>query len=264
MTDTSALPSPSPSSTSLHDWTDLGDSLSATTIPAEVSTATDLISTMKGSLGHLGSTFDALGEQTMQMIQLGGELETAQYVKSVRKQMHAQDSKHEKQIDDIKELLQEVLQNDIIEHLRVLSKFEGGVMEQIDQLVEEQVAELLPQYISQELQDEVAYHRQQLDEVQRALHNSESRRANAQLRTTRMDSPLNTIYTTDGNISLQFPKDLNALFSMDAETAQVLIAEYGLGDPSDMRERNINRLMQFCGLPYRLVRKTPPSSASPS
>ena len=45
-------------------------------------------------------------------------------------------------------------------------------MEEIDTIVEEQVAAELPRVIPQSLQDEVARHRKQLQEVQRALHNS--------------------------------------------------------------------------------------------
>jgi len=260
MSDPTATAMPSPSSpTSLNDWTDLGESLAAMPPSAEVTAALDIIAKMKGSLGDLNHTFDALGEQTMQMIRLGGELETAQHVNSVRKQMEAQDAKQQGQIEDVKALLQEVLQNDILEHLRIL--IEQGVLEEIDEIVQEQVAALLPTYIPQELQDEVAYYRRQLEEAQQALHNSESRRANALLRTTRMDSPLKTIYKADGEVSALFPHDLNALFSMDAETAHELILDYGLGDPSSVRERNVNRLMQFCGLPYQLVRRPAPSSA---
>ncbi len=45
-------------------------------------------------------------------------------------------------------------------------------MEQIDEIVKEQVAAEMPRLIPQSLQDEVAHHRRQLEDVQRALHNS--------------------------------------------------------------------------------------------
>lgn len=52
------------------------------------------------------------------------------------------------------------------------SLVEAGVMEEIDEAVKEKVAEELPRMMPKYLQDEVANHRKQLAEVQRALHNS--------------------------------------------------------------------------------------------
>lgn len=43
----------------------------------------------------------------------------------------------------------------------------------------------------------------------------ESRRFNAQLRTSRMTDPLHTIYKKDGSVSDGFPKDLGGLFQLD-------------------------------------------------
>ncbi|KAI0915342.1 hypothetical protein AcV5_003841 [Taiwanofungus camphoratus] len=228
-----------------------GNTFTAMTPSAEVTTAAEIITAMKGSLGNLGKTFDSLGEQTNQIVRLGGELETAQHINSVQKQLQAQDKKQEEQIEEIKNLLQEVLQNDIVQHLKEL--IEQGILSQIDQLVEEQVALQLPHHIPKELQDELASHRRQLEEVQRALHNSESRRANAQLRTARMHDALHTIFKPDGGVSAMFPKDLGSLFSIDDETAKTLMQEYNLPDISDSRERNVNRFMQFCGVSYQLV-----------
>ncbi len=46
-------------------------------------------------------------------------------------------------------------------------------MEIIEALVEEEVARyLVPEYIPQHLQDELRQHRKQLEDVQRALHDS--------------------------------------------------------------------------------------------
>ena len=45
-------------------------------------------------------------------------------------------------------------------------------MEEIDALVEEQVALHLPEYVPQELQEELRAHRKELESVQKELHNS--------------------------------------------------------------------------------------------
>ncbi|KAI0820993.1 hypothetical protein BC629DRAFT_1587331 [Irpex lacteus] len=216
----------------------------------ELNTVNETIALMKASLGNLGQVFDTIGQQTTQMIQIGGELETTQHLNKVRKEMEESDRKQEAQIEEIKVLLENALQHEIIEHLRGL--IEAGVMEQIDEIVKEQVATEMPRLIPRSLQDEVAHHRRQLEDVQRALHNSESRRANALLRTTKLTEPLHTIYKTDGTISDLFPKTLQALFAMNPESAQQLLEEYGMTDVSESRERNLNRFMQFCGVSYQL------------
>lgn len=46
------------------------------------------------------------------------------------------------------------------------------MLEQIDEAVKERVAAELPRVLPRSQQNEVAFHRMQLQEVQRALHNS--------------------------------------------------------------------------------------------
>ncbi|TCD64386.1 hypothetical protein EIP91_004133 [Steccherinum ochraceum] len=231
----------------------VGSMYSAPTISPEVNGLNETLAAMKGSLGSLGQMFDTLGQQTAQMVQIGGELETASHLNKVRKEMEVQDRKVDEQVEEIKELLQRALQIEIVEHLRQV--IEGGILEQIDREVKEHVAQILPSYFPQDLVEEVETYKQQLDEVQRALHNSESRRANSQLRSNKLTDPLHTIYKTDGTISTLFPRDVKSLFSMDAETAIQLLEEYGMSDVSTTRERNVNRFMQFCGVSYQLVRR---------
>ena len=45
-------------------------------------------------------------------------------------------------------------------------------MQDIDALVDQEVTRLLPEYIPQDLQNELREHRRQLDEVEKALYNS--------------------------------------------------------------------------------------------
>jgi hypothetical protein len=106
----------------------------------------------------------------------------------------------------------------------------------IDELVKVQVAKDLDQYIPKTLQDELAERKLQLEEVQRALHNSrvliscflpilqftnncsESRRANAELRSSDTGSCLHTIYPPKGVVSALFPRTLRELFALDGKT----------------------------------------------
>ncbi|KAI0740610.1 hypothetical protein C8Q76DRAFT_197888 [Earliella scabrosa] len=232
-----------------------------TAAPAEVNAAAEIIKKMKDSLGTLGSTLDSLGTQTVQMIQGGGEAEIERQIGRVRKRMSEQEQKQEADIADIQALLKEVLEHDIIEHLTTL--IEAGIMEEIDALVEEQVALHLPEYVPQELQEELRAHRKELESVQKELHNSESRRANATLRSHKMHEKVHTLFNTKGEVSKNFPGTLGEMFSVSGETAASLVRDYGLGEPSSSRERNINTLMQNWGIQYQLQVSTGPGGPIP-
>ncbi|KIJ31269.1 hypothetical protein M422DRAFT_234653 [Sphaerobolus stellatus SS14] len=161
-------------------------------------------------------------------------------------------------------LLKEVLQNEIVEHLRIRGKSTGRLLptrlilnfgfavaehinDQIDDQVREQVEYQLTYHIPATLQEEVADHKRQLEDVKRALHNSESRRANALLRSNHLGDPLHTLYMANGEVSLLFPKDLATLFSLDGTTSRQLVLDYSLPD-GESRERNLNRWVYLASI----------------
>ncbi|KAF8584311.1 hypothetical protein K439DRAFT_1567723 [Ramaria rubella] len=234
------------------NYTSPGTGLTTQAPLPEVEAVQEILMTMKGALSALGMTFDSLGEQTSKVAALGPALENAQQINTLRKHIQLQDRRQEEKIDEIKVLLKDVLQNDIVEHLR--GKVAEHISDQIDEQVRAQVEQqLLTNHIPVTLQDQVADHRRQLDDVKRALHNSESRRANALLRSNHLADPLHTLLMTDGQVSALFPKDLTALFGLDGPTSRQLVVDYGLPDLGDSREKNLNRFMQFCGVAYQMV-----------
>ncbi|KAH9915910.1 uncharacterized protein B0H18DRAFT_1039720 [Fomitopsis serialis] len=196
-------------------------------------------------------TFDKLAEQMTSIARLGEELETTSIINSLKEVMDAQDEKLGEDIAGIKALQETVLKTDVIEHLR--TAVETLVSEMIDELVKEQVELLLPQHVPQALVAELQSHKLELAEVERNLHNSESRRLNAQIRTSGLDDPLSTIYKNDGTASRHFPENLQALLGMDDKFIKAMMRDYQLADISDSREKNTNRLMQFFGISYQLV-----------
>ena len=91
------------------------------------------------------------------------------------------------------ELLWQVLQQDVIEHLTAMSRWlctvgmpyhpahpicfviravQGGVLEEIDAIVHEEVARRRPDFIPQDVQDELRKQQRELEGLQRALHDS--------------------------------------------------------------------------------------------
>ncbi|TFY57456.1 hypothetical protein EVJ58_g7010 [Rhodofomes roseus] len=196
--------------------------------------------------------FGEFAQQITKLSQLGAELETAEIVNRLRKMMDVEDERLEKEIEGIKVLQDEVIKKDVIEHLKIA--VENDVSDLIDQLVAEQVTILLPDHIPSALLDELARHKRELDEVEVDLHNSESRLANAQIRTSDLTEQLRTIQRADKTVSQHFPADLQGLIAMDDASVKSLMRYYALSDISDSQDRNLNRLMLFLGLSYQLVR----------
>ncbi|KAL6304937.1 hypothetical protein BKA93DRAFT_825282 [Sparassis latifolia] len=221
------------------------------TVP-EATAVAEIIRSMKGSLDELSKTFDVLAGQTADGQRPRAERRAVPGIADFQEQMKASDQRQEEQIEEIQRLFDDVLKTDVVEHLQTAIAKE--LSQQIDKAVEEQVSLLLPQYIPQDLVNEIVCHRRQLEELERQLHNSESRHGNSMLSTERMSDPLHTILKPNGEVSDFFPKDLEGLFYMDAETAKVLMEEYDIAEEvSTSRERNVNSLMRFCGVTYQMT-----------
>jgi len=223
------------------------------TTPSGVPSAQALIRDMKLTLGALDDTLGELHGQTMQIALLGGEPQIARDIENLRRQLMDHDQRQKEGIQEIKLILKNVLDCEVVELLK--KQAEEDIAREIDQLVAEQVAICLKDHIPQELQEEVENQQMILEEVRRDLHNSESRRSNAALRTDHGDDSLQVIFKADGTVPTAYPPNLQALFDMDAPTSRALMLEYGLPGSSESRERNLNRLMQFLGVRYQMVRE---------
>ncbi|KAJ7496825.1 hypothetical protein FB451DRAFT_1456578 [Mycena latifolia] len=237
------------------------------TTPTGVPSAQALIENMKSTLEALDYTLGELHGQTMQIALLGGDPQIAQDIENVRRQLKDHDKRQKDGIQEIQCMPCSVLYNPalivsfivILKHVlecevvKLLKKqVEDDVAREIEDLVAEQVAVCLKTHIPQDLQDEIAGQQRILEEVRRDLHNSESRRSNASLRSNHEDDALLPIYKADGSTPDMYPPTLKALFDMDAPTSRALMMEYELADYSDSRERNLNRLMQFLGVRYQM------------
>ncbi|KAJ7188787.1 hypothetical protein C8R46DRAFT_30047 [Mycena filopes] len=222
------------------------------TTPPGVPSGQGIIENMKTMLGDLDRTLGELHGQTLQIALLGGEPQFARDIENLRRQLADHDRRQTEGIQEVKLILDHVLRSEVVELLK--QQVEDEIAREVDQLVEEQVALCLKDHIPQDLQDQVAEQQRILEEVRRDLHNSESRRSNAALREDHEDDVLQAIYKADGSVPDGFPSNLKALFDMDVATCRALVAEYELPGGSESREGNLNRLMQFLGVKYQLVR----------
>ncbi|EJD46836.1 hypothetical protein AURDEDRAFT_113523 [Auricularia subglabra TFB-10046 SS5] len=222
---------------------------------AELETVNELLSNMKNALQSLGMTFDTLGEHTSRVAAIAPQIETQDQIKSLKRHMRVQDKRYDDSLAEVKDLLKDVLQNQLMDFMR--EKVDEAIDTVFAEEVERLVALELEEHLPTALQEQLHEHRAQLEEVQRSLHNSEARRANALLRYSNMHEPLHALVTNTGQVSAQFPRDLAELFAMDGATAKALVMEYQLPDSSESRERNLNRIMQFCGVMYQMVPTVP-------
>ncbi|KAF5386215.1 hypothetical protein D9615_002317 [Tricholomella constricta] len=190
--------------------------------------------------------FEKLQNQTTEVATVG-KIGAAVEIKKLQRQLKEQDQIHQDGIAEIHLVLKEFVDTQLFEHLKKQGKLRE-IEEEIDELVKEQVAECLKTIIPQDLQEQVAEQRSELEELGIQLHNCDSRRANASLRSNQPDESLHTIYMPDGKVSEHYPRNLKDLFDLDAETSKALMLDYELPDVYEARDRNLNRFMQFCGV----------------
>ncbi|KAI0733759.1 hypothetical protein C8Q72DRAFT_810632 [Fomitopsis betulina] len=213
-------------------------------------TAADIVKDTRDRLDNLG---DSLAEQITQIAQLDEQLDTAETLNRLNKLMDAQDERLEKEVAEVRALQTQVLEKDVVEYLR--STIEKNVSDLVDQIVRDEVKNLLHEHIKPELINELESHKRELAEVERDLHNSESRRKNAQIRTSQLDAELAIILRHDGTKSPHYPRDLQSLLGMDGKTTKALMHDYcpQVVNASESQDRRLNCLMRHFGISYQLV-----------
>ncbi|TFK21990.1 hypothetical protein FA15DRAFT_672033 [Coprinopsis marcescibilis] len=213
----------------------------------------ELFSSAKVSLDALSVAFESLHSQTIQMAAVKGSSGSKDSIK-FRREIAEQEARHREGMNEIQRIIDDLLENEAAEQFR--KQVEQEINEHLGSIVQDCVGDCLKANVSEDLQKEVEDSKAELERARLALHNSESRRLNSKLRSDNADEPLDTLLTADGVVSSHFPKDLNGMFSLDAEACKTLATEYGFPEVSDSRDKNLNRFMQFCGVRYQLVRPT--------
>ncbi|KAI0628391.1 hypothetical protein C8Q77DRAFT_1076747 [Trametes polyzona] len=213
----------------------------------------NVIVSMKRSLGELRETLGSFDEATVENIRRGGEQEIDNEIRRIQKKLDTSDKRQQAEIDEINQLVKQVFEEELVKTLEGL--IQAGVLQDIDDLVKEQVRLQLPKYLSEDLQNEIKRHQEELLALEMELKNSESVRHNAALMMD-PDLELRPLYLPDGSISPGFPRTLGELFNMTEEVAVVLLHHYGRHEAiaKNSREKNVNEVMRLCGVRYLLVR----------
>ncbi|KAF6763008.1 hypothetical protein DFP72DRAFT_874379 [Ephemerocybe angulata] len=180
------------------------------------------------SLNALSAAFDGLHGQTMQVAVAG---EGKKDITDLGEDVEKQQLQHEAGVAEIQAIIDELLDKQALGQLR--DEIEKEISLQIDDIVQAQVSACLLAHIPKELQEEVEESKQELGTQTKQL---------------------DTLLMPNGAVSPNFPKDLRTLFNLDAETCKALIEDYELPLLTDNRDKNLNKIMQFLGVKYQLVR----------
>lgn len=223
--------------------------------PPEIMAARDAFTAIKNATTTLDDVLDKMIDYNYHVGILGSKTELANDIETISNDIDDQDKEHKKALHEIKLLLDDFLDKQVINALK--AQVEEDINKEIDHLVEIHVKEHLEQrHIPEAVKTELLGRKSTLELEHRRLHNSESKRANSLLRQKDGNMLLNTIYADDGNgeVSKDYPRTLNDLFDLDAPMCKSLATEYKLPGVSDSREKNLNLLLRFFGIAYQMVR----------
>ncbi|KAJ7188612.1 hypothetical protein C8R46DRAFT_1023912 [Mycena filopes] len=225
------------------------DVSSSAVLTPELIAVGELVAAMKRVLGTLGTTFDSLGEQTERVATLAPALKAADQIKKLRAEIAHVTQDQRIQALEVENLLQEAVKQTLSVDLKA----------HIQERVAREVKDRLNVQIPENLRQQIKFHKRQILEVQRSLHNSsfsEARQHNSTLGPAALTDELRPLLrplpsaeqspsvasipptpdTTSGRddtaptASPLFPRDLKALFALKSEEAQTLVKEYRLGE----------------------------------
>jgi hypothetical protein len=211
-----------------------------------------LLATMKATLATLGSTFDALGEQAARVAGLGQAAETSQQINELREQLQERGRVQERRIDEIREMLHGVLLgDDIARHVKheVEREIQRRVKLRVSEILRRQAEDRISPILEQARENQT-----QLFGLQTGLKNSDARRSNSAIASHQLSSPLTPIVRADGQLPLNFPKDMPELLGQSAESARQLLEHYEIPcTPQESREMHLNRFMSHIGVGFHMV-----------
>ncbi|KAF9784392.1 hypothetical protein BJ322DRAFT_1064540 [Thelephora terrestris] len=156
-----------------------------------------------------------------------------------------------KEEEEIKTLLQSVLDREVKEHLT--REIQQRVDESIDQTITQLVESSLDEYIPKALRDKIDQSREELSTVWVKLHNIDARRQNASIKTAKhKQEQIYQILKESGETSEHFPPSVAKLLELKDQEISKLLKFYGKS-PSGKKPDDINCFLEFCGVTFRHV-----------
>ncbi|KAF9652450.1 hypothetical protein BDM02DRAFT_2748052 [Thelephora ganbajun] len=169
----------------------------------------------------------------------------------IREDLESLTSTQSREQEEIKKLLEEALNNEVLGHLT--KQIEKQVDVCIDNTVKKLVEAELENHVSKELRDQVDKQRSELLSLQIKIHNSEVKRANSFIKTRKQfGESLQYLLDEKGRPSDIFPKTVDQLLEYhDAKVLQ-LVKFYGMDNP-DLKSKipNLNWFLREIGVTYQ-------------
>ncbi|KAI0333277.1 hypothetical protein GY45DRAFT_324954 [Cubamyces sp. BRFM 1775] len=218
--------------------------MDASSTTAASSITANVIQALNASLAQFQTSLGCLNEDRISQIRQDGEKLIDSQIHDVRAKMVGSNQYRAAQVEDIDKLVKKIFEEELVAQLQGL--ITAGVLQDIDDLVKAEVEARLPEYMSEEHKMNMKQHEEELAKLERDLYNSESVRKNATLLPGDMDAEISPILTDKGEPAAQFPRTLDDLFRISADSASELLKEYGLPvKPS--RDDNINAILELIG-----------------
>ncbi|KAI0090766.1 hypothetical protein BDY19DRAFT_992181 [Irpex rosettiformis] len=211
----------------------------------------EMIGVTKTTLETIGQQFRILQEQQAKIANVGPTMENAaSQIDGLRRQIRRQDRKQQARMHEVKELIRQQLKEQATRQLQshIQEEIRREIVAQVKEQVDLQIREHLPVTLDEQARESKG----QLVEVKHALMNSESRRANSNLRTDNLTDQLAVVLKPDGTRSDVYPHNLHSLFAYSDEMLTVLLRDHELS-VNEEREKNLNRFMAHIGVGFRLV-----------
>jgi len=175
----------------------------------------------------------------------------------VRAELEALTSTQTSEQEQIKKLLEESLNTEVLRHLtkEIEAEIEICIEKNIVGLVEGELNKFIPKEIRQKVDEQEL----EVQQFYVKLQNSEARRSNSFIETPRQfRENLQHLVNESGDKSDLFPKTVKDLLELEAEKVIALVGFYGMEAP-DQKSKvpNLNWFLREIGVTYQYVYRRP-------
>jgi len=174
-----------------------------------------------------------------------------QSLDQIRKDLESLSTAQSSERDEIKRLLEEALNNEVLQHLS--KQIEQQIDTHIDLTVKKLVEDELDKYVPKEIREQIDKQRTDLLSLQVKIHNSEAKRSNSFVKTQKhFNESLQPILDNKGHLSDLFPKTVNELLKLDDTQVLQLVKFYSMERPDPQSKiPNLNWFLRQIGVTYQ-------------
>ncbi|KAF9788466.1 hypothetical protein BJ322DRAFT_634987 [Thelephora terrestris] len=172
-------------------------------------------------------------------------------LEQIRKDLGVLTSTQSSEQDEIKTLLEDSLNNEVLQHIS--AQIERQIDTCIDETVNKLVEEELDKYVPKDVRSQVDKQRTELLTLQIQIHNSEARRSNSFIKTQKhFNENLQYLLDQGGRRSDIFPRTVNELLAYNDQKVLQLVQFFGMEHPdNNSKIPNLNWFLRIIGVTYQ-------------